>query len=55
MQTKNKTFHHCLQKFLSVFTQEFSLAVWFRVRPEKEQTKNWSVPKFLGLSGQPKK
>ena len=50
-----RTFHHCLQSVLSVFTQEFSLVVCFRVRPENEPKKYWSsVPIFLGLSERPK-
>ena len=38
-----------------MFTQEFSLVVWLRVRPENEPKKTWSVPIFLGLSDRPKK
>jgi len=41
--------------FLSVFTQEFSLAMWLHMRPENELTKYWSVLILLGLSDRPKK
>ena len=50
-----RTFHHCLQNILSVFTQEFNLVVWLRMRPGNEPNENWSVPIFLGLSDRPKK
>ena len=56
MHSRNaRTFHHCLQKRFISFTQEFSLVVWLRVRPENEPKKSWSVPIFLGLSDRPKK
>ena len=54
-ERKTKHFIIVYKSVLSVFTQEFSLVVWLRVRPENEPKKIWSVPIFLGLSDRPKK
>ena len=43
----HKHFIIVYKSVLSVFTQEFSLVVWLRVRPENEPQKNWSVLIFL--------
>jgi len=48
--------NHCLQKHLiSVYTQEFSLAVWLHVRPENEPLKKLVSADIFGSFGPTKK